>query len=301
MLELFDIWIRSWKQMLVFCVSAVILSVIISMPAIMPPYYESKVIFYPSNPSSSDRNTLFNEDGRSMDYFGGKEDADRLLSIAKSQQLADAIIKKFNLADYYNIHAGPYAVRREFNSNYEAFKNSLGALEISLLDRDPQFGAKLAEEIVYHIDSTNWSMISTFRLKAMQSFEEAYINKEAELVNISDTLSRIKQQHNIIMSTEGFIIKGDNAYAVEQARILQGRQNSLISELSQINRLRGQNAMVTEDRSTTIYVIEKATPAEKKKKPVRWMIVLGTALAALVAATIFAIILDLLERVRSKS
>jgi uncharacterized protein involved in exopolysaccharide biosynthesis len=100
------------------------------------------------------------------------------------------------------------------------------------------------------------------------------------------------------MSTEGFIISGDNAYAVEQARILQGRQNSLITELTQINRIKSQNAMVADDHFSTLYIVEDATPAEKKSKPVRWMIVLGTALASFFAATLFAVVLELLQRVR---
>ena len=58
MLELFDIWFK-WKwKIAIVCSLAIIVSFIVTLPAIMPPYFASKAEFYPANPSATDRNTL---------------------------------------------------------------------------------------------------------------------------------------------------------------------------------------------------------------------------------------------------
>lgn len=177
-------------------------------------------------------------------------------------------------------------------------KNSLGAVEVSVYDKDPDFAATLADAIVGYIDSTNLAMIRTTRLRTLQAFEQAQADKEAELVIISDSLSTLKSAYNIIMSEEGFIVRGSNPSAVERARVLQGIQISLIEGLAQIKRIRSQSAMVAQDNFTTLYIVESPGPAEKKSKPVRWMIVMGTALAAFAAATLFVLFLELLKGAR---
>ena len=85
MLEILKIILQWKKQISLFTVVAVIASVIITMPFIMPPYYQSKMIFYLSNPSSTDRSALFNEkEVGSVSIFGGKEDINRFLTILNS-------------------------------------------------------------------------------------------------------------------------------------------------------------------------------------------------------------------------
>jgi hypothetical protein len=293
--ELFAIWIKYWKKITAFCGVAILLSIILSMPAIMPPHFLSRAVFYPSNPALTDRNALFSEEGRTQDYFGGKADVDRLLSIAGSQPLADHMISKFNLKEHYGIKGGNYEVRRKLSGNYKAIKNSLGAIEVVVYDKDPQFATDLARAIVGYIDSTNLAMIRTTRLRSLEAFEQALLKKETELQTVSDSLSAIKSKYNIVMSEEGFIVRGSNAAAVERARVLQGIQTSLIEEVGQIKRIKGQNAMVAQDMFTTLYMVEDAFPSEKKAKPVRWMIVLGTAVAAFMAVTLFAIFSELIQ------
>jgi hypothetical protein len=78
MLEILKIVLKWKNQILIFTVVAVLASVIITMPFIMPPYYKSNMVFYLSNPTSTDRAALFNEkEVGGVGIFGGKEDINR--------------------------------------------------------------------------------------------------------------------------------------------------------------------------------------------------------------------------------
>ena len=74
MLEILKIVLKWKNQILIFTVVAVLASVIITMPFIMPPYYKSNMVFYLSNPTSTDRAALFNEkEVGGVSIFGGKD------------------------------------------------------------------------------------------------------------------------------------------------------------------------------------------------------------------------------------
>ena len=140
MLELFDIWFK-WKwKIAIVCSLAIIVSFIVTLPAIMPPYFASKAEFYPANPSAIDRNTLFSTERENyIAYFGSSDDIDRIISLARSSGLAGLIIDKYKLLEVYDIDTTKvkqwkYAVRKEFDDNYSSAKTDRNSIEINILE-----------------------------------------------------------------------------------------------------------------------------------------------------------------------
>ncbi|HMX59398.1 MAG TPA: Wzz/FepE/Etk N-terminal domain-containing protein [Chitinophagales bacterium] len=259
MLEIFKIVLQWKKQVFIFTIVAIVASVIITMPAIMPPYFKSKQIFYLSNPVSTDRAALFNEkEVGGVSIFGGKEDVNRFLSILISDEVSEKIIEKYKLIDHYNLQGEDkalalYYTKREFYNQFKALRNDLGAIEVSILDTDAKLAATMVKDIVATSDSFYRNMLTENKSTVLQLLDNQIATKKLNLQNNTNAIDDI--------------------------------QKSLA--------IRDQYAVSSSSAFKTIYTVEAATPAVKKTKPVRWMIVVITALAAFLSASLFALLIEL--------
>ncbi|MCB0507678.1 MAG: hypothetical protein KDD21_05200 [Bacteroidetes bacterium] len=258
MFDIIKVLFQWKKQILWFTIIAIIVSIIITMPFIMPPYYKSTQIFYLSNPQSTDRAALFNEkEGGGVGIFGGKEDVNRFLSILTSEQAAIELIQQFHLQKHYKIEAENKALemfytKREFAGNFKAIRNDLGALEVSILDTDAKMAADMVQYIVAYSDSVYRNLLTENKAIILGLLDKQIEEKKASLT-------------------------GDTS----------------VEELQKLTLIRDQYKISSSNTFKTIYIVEQATPAIKKTKPVRWMLVLGTAIGAFVLAALLAILLDL--------
>lgn len=255
MLEILKIVLKWKNQILIFTVVAVLASVIITMPFIMPPYYKSNMVFYLSNPTSTDRAVLFNEkEVGGVSIFGGKEDINRFLNILNSAVVNLYVIQKYNLTKHYKLEGedkalATYYTQREFNSNFDAVRDDLGAIGVSMLDVDPVVAANIVKDVVAKSDSIYRSML---------------------VENKSTVLTLLDKQ-----------------IAQKQATGNEGE------ELRKLISIRDQYLVSSSADFKTLYVVEEPVPAIKKKKPVRWLIVLVTAVASFILATFSALLIEL--------
>lgn len=261
MLELFKIVAKWNKQILLFTIIAVIVSFIITLPFIMPPYYKSRMIFYLSNPTSTDRAALFNEkEAGGVSMFGGKEDINRFLTIVSSAPMSLALINKFDLGKHYKIRAKTpalftYYTQKEFYENFNAVRNDLGAIEVSIVDTDAKLASTLVKDIVMRSDSIYRSML---------------------IENKSTVLDLIDKQ----IAEKKLMLTSSNSVAASD-------------ELSKLMTIRDQYAVSSSKDFKTIYVVEEPQPAVKKAKPIRWLILLSTAVISFILAAFAALLIEL--------
>lgn len=261
MLEILKIVLKWKNQILIFTLVAVVASIIITMPFIMPPYYKSNMVFYLSNPTSTDRAALFNEkEVGGVSIFGGKEDVNRFLNILNSAVVNLAVIKKYNLTKHYKIMSdnsalSVYYTQREFNSNFDAVRDDLGAIEVSLLDTDAKLASDIVKDVVATSDSIYRSMLTE--------------NKSTVL----DLIDKQIAEKKLLMQTNA--------------------SDNVADELKKIMAIRDQYAVSSSKAFKTLYVVEEPTPAVKKSKPVRWLILLVTAVASFLTASFVALVIEL--------
>lgn len=281
MIELFDIWWK-WKwQIAIVCILAILTSIIVTLPVIMPPYYASKAEFYPANPSAIDRNTLFSTERENyVAYFGSTDDIDRIISLARSSGLASYIIEKYKLLGVYDIDTTKvkewkYAVRKEFDDKYSSSKTDRNSIEINILDTDPNRASDMVKDIVTWLDARNMGMIQENKNKTLEELQEKIDAKTAEIEMLSDSATKLS---------------GVKALLIKQ------RQEGLTEEINNLQKIHSQFEISASNKFSSIYMIENPSPADKKAKPVRWMIVLGTAVISFVALSILAVILELFKK-----
>ncbi|MCO5248525.1 MAG: hypothetical protein M9887_06230 [Chitinophagales bacterium] len=293
MLDLFKYWMKWWRHILIFCVVAIILSVIVSSPFIMKPYYQSKIIFYPANPSINDRGVLFNERNVVLDNFGSKDDINRFLSIANSGEIVTFMVDSFKLRVHYRIkEPGYYYVSREFSSNYKAIKNDLGAIELQIMDTDPVLAQKMVKAALHQIDKIYRQIVSENK---RANFE--LLNNESEwesraLRLLADSLNRLKSHSDYSYDKDGNLI-GD-----ESLRMLNKQFDAQNDYVKTLYFLTNQFNISLSDKYPSVYIVEDAVVPEKKVKPIRWLIVGLTAVASFIIATIIIILIEIIQHVR---
>lgn len=276
MLELLTILYR-WKwHIALFCSLALLASIIFSGPKFMPPYFESYSVFYPSNPAATDRTTLFGGDAgdRQVSYFGTKSDLNRMLTIANSGGLMNHLIDRFDLVNHYKADTTnpkyPFYVAREFKGNYEAIKTDKDAIRIGVFDRDAETAARMANEAVAYINEVNNSIIRDNKMRTLDILSREIKAKQAGLDAIEESRQRNSQEMEF-----------------------------LVEELARLKQLHDQYKVSANEGFASIYVIEAATPALVKAKPVRWMIVVMTGLGAFSFAALMAILLEKFKTVKA--
>lgn len=261
MLEILQIVMKWRKQVLFFTLFGILASIIITIPAIMPPYYKSRMVFYLSNPASTDRAALFNEkEVGGVSIFGGKEDINRFLTILNSSPVSLYVINKYQLGKHYKVKADDpklftFYTQKEFSGNFDAIRNDLGAIEVSIIDTDPKLASEMTKDIVHVSDSIYRAMLVENKATVLELLDKQIADKKAKLA-----------------------ISADAATA---------------EELSKFSAIRDQYAVSSSKDFRTLYVVEDPMPAVKKYKPVRWLIVLSTALASFLFASFVALLIEL--------
>src|SRR5438094_523245 len=96
--------ILKWKKhILVLTVIAGIAAAFFSI-FVMDEWFLSYSTFYPVNQSLGDRTAIFGNEQTQMEYFGGKADVNRVLTIANSVPIIDFVIDSFKLAEHYDVN-----------------------------------------------------------------------------------------------------------------------------------------------------------------------------------------------------
>lgn len=277
----------------------------------MAPRYESVAAFYPLNPNITSSGTLFS--GESEYLFGSSSDVDRILSIANSSPLKLYIIHKFGLFQHYEIDSSRekfpiFSILNEFEDNYTFEKNDKGAVVITVQDKDRFMASQIANEIVNKIDQTNRDLLNENKRKILIIYEKKLSDKETEVKSLTDTIFNLKHQFNLYTSIADLdeqVQKSRNVRgaeydeASERVKVLEEKKKGAIRELNNsIVQFEQYKASINTD-VPTLFILEKAYPAEKKSKPVRWLIVVGTALITFILSALAVLLIERFKAIKA--
>jgi len=292
-IEVIKIALRWKRQIIIASVLAIIGSVIIAL--LLPNYYQSTAIIYPSSPALLDRQNLFSTQASDVpiDYFGTEHDADRLLSIAKASPMAAYIIYKYNLKGHYKIDTNgkypEYEVNREFKDNFKAIKNEYSAIEITIIDTDKDLAAQIVNDIVAKIDQENKQLILSNKIKTLEVLEGSLKKMSAEINTLTDSIIFLRQKYRLIQQ-RAFSLKA--IMAIEKITTLEKKKENALDEYNKRSNLYEQYNVITNSNASSIYIVEDAYPSEKKVKPVRWLIVVSSFLITFFLSVLAAVLIE---------
>ena len=306
------IFLYKWrKTLLILGIAAAVLSALFSSPLFITPLYKSTLIMFPAS-SNSISKSLLNENATAKQdilEFGADEQTQQMLQILNSNRIRDKVISRFNLAAHYGIEQGArsYQTRlfNRFRSNIAFKLTEYLAVKITVLDKDPQMAADIANEIATLLDSVKNDMQ---RERAIQGFKivEAEYHSQLEQVRVmEDSLAYFRKlgvndyesQAEMMNQQLAMEIAKGNTRSINalEAKLdvlatyggsYVSIRDALLHEKKQLSFLKARYEEAKIDAYQAIpqkFIVENAYKAERKSYPVIWIVVVLSTLGTLLA------------------
>ncbi|MFC2103852.1 Wzz/FepE/Etk N-terminal domain-containing protein [Bacteroidota bacterium] len=270
---------HKWPIIIVTLIAA-IASVIVSIT--ITPKFKSTVILYPKTQVSVSHALttaeLIDPDEHIMN-FGDEEAAEQLIQTLYSEEIRQAIIKKFDLLNHYNINPeGEYPLTElseEIRNNIKFRKTEYQAIQIEVLDTDPQIAADIANELALLLDKTLNKMQNEVAVEILKVVKGEYTQLLSEIEQLENSLKSLGNKTN------------DPKYISLNAQLVN--ENRRLSDLK--SKLVEARVNSNQDLPRK-FTVARAFPAEKKSYPVRWLICFVSTLSAFVFAVLMMLFIE---------
>lgn len=164
-------------------------------------YYQGKTIFYAASQDLFKPEKVFGGGQTEMYYYGSGEDIDRILTVGNSYEVVDFLIDSFDLWKPYHIKPGTprarFKMRKAFTDNYDILLTKQDALELTILDKDPQRAAALANAAREKINVLVRSIIRNSQIGIVNSFQTSIQDKEKIMQRDLDSLVYYRNKSGI--------------------------------------------------------------------------------------------------------
>jgi capsular polysaccharide biosynthesis protein len=194
---LFFLW--RWRKLLIIISgAAIVISSAVSL--LITPKYESKVVLFPTSTNSISKALLSQNAGPEKDImeFGEEEQAEQLLQVLHSSLIRDRIVEKYDLYTHYEIDPESRYRQtnliKEYNSNIKFNRTKYMAVEISVMDKDPQIAADIANDIAALLDTVMNEMQHERSKEAFKIVETTYHKLEADIQRREDSLTWLRSK-----------------------------------------------------------------------------------------------------------
>lgn len=310
------------KHLIIVGLGSAILTAVFTAPFFIKPKYKSEVVFYPTTINSIGNAMFTDLNKREADplAFGEEEEAENALQLLNSSALQERIVQNFNLMEHYQIKANSKSPRtdlaQKMGKNITFKRTRHLAVEISVLDEDPQKAADIANGIAAIYDSVKTEIQHQVALQALQIVEDQYKAKEAEVGEMRNRLKEIGdagvmnyEEQSRAISEEIYKSAGNKtkmaSLKVEQAKLAEFAgeflylSETLILELESLSILRKKYEKSKVDVERTLpqkFVLTSATPAEKKSYPIRSLLVVLVSGITTFLAFVVLLVMSQLKR-----
>ena len=317
------------KPLIVIMLIAVFASILFSSPWFITPKYKSTVILFPVATNSISKALISQQSGIKEDVmgFGEEEQAEQMLQILNSNKIMDRVVSKFNLMEHYGIKPeSRYKYTRlvkEYESNVSFRRTEYMAVKITVLDKDPQMAADIANSIAELVDSAKTQMQRERAIKAFSIVEQEYTGLQNEINGIVDSLRVIgklgindyESQSEVINQQLAIALRNDDTRAVraleerldvlaEYGGTFLALKNTLEFKSEQLALLKAKYQEAKVDAESELpqkFIVNSAYQAEKKSYPIRWIIVVVSTISALLLAILIMIVIENFARIKKKS
>ena len=306
-----------WKNKKTLIIIGLISAIVSSGVAlIIEEKFESTVTLYPSKTSSVTFGEVNNED-QTVSKFGEEEEAEQMLQILESAVIREKIVLEYNLLRHYDVDTTGKYIYTELNETYadniNFERNQNGAVLIKVLDKSPDTAALIANDIAALFDSTKNAMIHARAITDFNIKKEKLKKLENEMQDLRDTMSELSSL-GVVTADAYQGLTDAMLKAPDQSTKLAYKEKIKMTELfgSTLKAFQIETEFLSERIATLKssyeqaetdaksfpshkFTVEKASPAEKKTYPVRWLIVVVSTLS-----TLFFVIILLLFKEKIK-
>lgn len=276
---------------------------------LMEEQFKSTVIMF-ATPQHSIGEQFYEEIKRNdLLEYGETEDAERLLQILNSDRIRNRIIQKYDLWKHYDIEqasAGAQSLLgKEYNSNVDARLTRYGSIEVAVLDRDPKQAADMANDIAFLADSVANRLRNERAQEALVYAGSSLSQVQEEIQSMETRLGKLYELgvYDFATQIEGLneqyataLAKGSgNAEKIRRQMAEISLHANDFNKLSNLIEaaydreaiLKKRFELMKLDAETQMpsaFIVDSAAPADKKSKPIRWLIVAMSVASTLALA-----------------
>lgn len=313
------IWKNRKTVILITLITAVV-AVVASL--LMTPLFKSTAIVFPAATSTVSFSEQRNAKASSMD-FGEEDQAEQLIQILQSSRIRNRVVQKFDLIKHYEISADDenknYKLGKEYNNHITFTRTRYGSIEISVLDRDKDLAANIANKIVQLIDTVKNEMVQERTVPAFQISQRKkdLLQQDINTILIElDSLSKlgvvsIEGRANLFQAYNDSKNATDRDFFKDKIDINQkygarfdGLEELRDEKMTKLAKFEDSYDQAESDANTLFnhkFVVEPAVVADKKDKPKRMIIVLMATIGGFVFSIFALLIRARLKELRQKA
>ena len=199
-LTLVDIFTILWRRKVLIFLLTFLFGAAATIYAFTAPFIyrgESKVL----PPGSRGGGGLMAQLGGIADFMGfssASSGGQMLIGVLKSNSVVDAVIQKFNLAEYYEEEIR-FHLRRTVLGNLEATEDrESGVVTVAYLDEDPKKAADITNEFVDQLQAKMRDMSYKDALERREFFENQLKQAEQQLHDAEQDMMKYQQNSGIL-------------------------------------------------------------------------------------------------------
>ena len=312
-----------WKnRKTVIIITAITAVIAVAVSLLMTPLFRSTAIVFPAATSTVSFSEQRNAKASSMD-FGEEDQAEQLIQILQSSRIRNRIVQKFDLMKHYEISADDanknYKLGKAYNNHITFTRTRYGSIEISVLDRDKELAANIANKIVQLIDTVKNEMVQERTIPAFQISQRKKDLLQQDINTILtelDSLSKlgvvsIEGRANLFQAYNDSKNPSDREFFKDKIDVNQkygarfdGLEELRDEKLTKLAKFEDSYDQAESDANTLFnhkFVVEQAVVADKKDKPKRLIIVLMATIGGFVFSIFALLIRTRLKELRQKA
>jgi uncharacterized protein involved in exopolysaccharide biosynthesis len=292
------------KLLLLTFTAAVIISAAVSL--LIKPLYRSTVVLYPTT-NVVETQSLFGPQANAVPLFGDETATEKVLQILKSDHIKKYLVTRYDLINHYGIKEGAKykytMLDARMKKNIVSRKTQYNSIEISVLDNDAGLAATMANDIARNIDTVFNKIVKEAGGKAYNAIEKSYSNQLLLLRALEDSL-KMSGINGTLPGIPAKIKAGSAnstwaAAAGEYSPRLLRLINMFESENVNLSDMRSrltEAKILSEQNLPYTHIINEAQVSEKKALPKRSIIVLASAISALMLMIFFLAVSEMISR-----
>ena len=295
-----------WKFHLgIIVVIAIILAAVFSSSVFITPKFESSAVVYPAN----------------IAPYSDESETEQMLQIFQSNDIRDSIIKKFDLAKHWEIDSSyKYfytTMMWEYSQNVKIGKTPYEGVIIEVLDKDPQMAHDIVNSIMDYYNKKVQHLQEIKFNEVVRMYERAIHKKQSYIDSLENQFYELSTEYGLLDYTSqsreiarGYLktIDGSGSSHINSKEVLRLKENIekkggefvylqflLEQEAGSFAALKKdyEQAYMDSDRQFSYTnIITKPFVADKKAYPVRWIIVVISAIASFFIAFLVILIIE---------
>ena len=295
-----------WKFHLgIIVVIAIILAAVFSSSVFITPKFESSAVVYPAN----------------IAPYSDESETEQMLQIFQSNEIRDRVIQKFDLAKHWEIDSSykyfHTTMLWEYSQNIRIGKTPYEGVSIEVMDKDPQMACDIVNAILEFYNQKVKSLHEIKFGEVVRMYERAIHKKENYIDSLENRFFELSTEYGLLdyssQSREiarGYLktIDGSGSSHVNSKEVLRLKENIeekggeflylqylLEQEAESFAMLKQdyERAYMDSDRQYTYTnIITEPFVSDKKAYPVRWLIVVISAIASLFISFLVVLIIE---------